>query len=58
MHCGKRVCFHGAFRSKQMAKVKERQVNGFIRRITVRGDVRYVVMSGKATSRYKKQLHG
>lgn len=58
MHCGKRVCFHGAFRKKSDARRKEREVGGFIRKITVRGDVRYVVMSGKPTSRYKTQLHG
>ena len=58
MKCGKRVCFHGAFKSKHDAMRKEREVKGFIQRINVRGDVRYVVMTGKPTKKYRRSLHG
>lgn len=47
MKCGKRVCFHGAFTKKADAQRKEREVNGFIRKIKVRGSTRYSVMTGK-----------
>lgn len=47
-HCGKRICFHGAFKDKEKAVRKEREVGGFIQRIKVRGHERYVVMSRKA----------
>ncbi len=47
MHCGRRVCFHGAFSSKADARRKERRVRGFIRRLRIRGHVRYVVMTRK-----------
>lgn len=45
MKCGKRICFHGAFATKAKAVKKERAVQGFIRRLKVRGSTRYVVMS-------------
>lgn len=45
--CGRRICFHGAFGTKEAAKRKEKRVHGFIREITVRGDKRYVVMTRK-----------
>lgn len=57
MNCGKKVCFHGAFRFKDSAKRKEKQVGGFIRKITVRGETRYVVMTG-GTRKFRSQVHG
>lgn len=45
---GRKVKFHGAFKSKERAQQKERQVGGFIREITVRGQRRYVVMTRRA----------
>jgi hypothetical protein len=42
---GRKVTFHGAFKSKAKAQAKERQVGGFIRPVTVRGSRRYVVMT-------------
>lgn len=42
---GRKVSFHGAFKSKAKAVAKERRVGGFIRAITVRGQRRYVVMT-------------
>ncbi len=44
---GKKVVFHGAYGTKAKAVRKERQVGGFIRRVTVRGRRRYVVMTKK-----------
>jgi len=55
--CGKKVCFHGSFARKEDAKRKELEVRGFIREIEVRGHKRYVVMTGKPSGKYKKQLH-
>jgi hypothetical protein len=42
---GRKVTFHGAFGSKAKAVAKERKVGGFIKRVKVRGDTRYVVMT-------------
>ena len=42
---GRRFTFHGAFGSKEKARKKERAVHGFIKRIKIRGDTRYVVMT-------------
>jgi hypothetical protein len=42
---GRKVKFHGAFKSKEKARAKERQVGGFIKAITVRGSRRFVVMT-------------
>lgn len=42
---GRRVTFHGAFKSKERAVRKERAVHGFIERKTMRGSIRYVVMT-------------
>ena len=42
---GRRFKFHGAFGSKAKAKAKERAVGGFIKRMKIRGDTRYVVMT-------------
>ena len=42
---GRSVTFHGAFKSKSKAIRKEQSVNGFIRKIRVRGHRRYVVMT-------------
>lgn len=47
MKAGRKVVFHRAFGSKAAAKQKERRVGGFVRRVKVRGQVRYVVMTGK-----------
>lgn len=44
---GKRLTFHGAFGTKAKAKAKEHAVGGFIRRLKIRGSVRYVVMTRK-----------
>lgn len=44
---GRRFKFHGAFGTKAKAKKKERAVGGFIRRIRVRGSIRYAVMTRK-----------
>jgi hypothetical protein len=42
---GRGVTFHGAFRHKADAVVKERQVGGFLRVLTVRGQRRYAVVT-------------
>jgi hypothetical protein len=42
---GRKVTFHGAYSKKEDAVRKERQVDGFIREITVRGRRRYAVMT-------------
>jgi hypothetical protein len=39
------MTFHGAFGDKASAKKKERQVHGFIKPTTIKGERRYVVMS-------------
>jgi hypothetical protein len=39
------MMFHGSFGSKADAKKKERQVKGFIKPTTIKGERRYVVMS-------------
>jgi hypothetical protein len=57
MFCGKRICFHGAFHDKELAKRKEKEVHGFIREMNLRGNRRYVVMSGKPTRKYKREMH-
>lgn len=44
---GKRFNFHGAFKRKEDAKRKEKQVGGFIKTIKVRGHTRYSVMTRK-----------
>ena len=42
---GRRFTFHGAFATKAKAQARERAGRGrFIRRVKVRGSVRYVVM--------------
>lgn len=43
----KRYQFHGAFGSKDSARVKAKEVKGTVREITVRGKTRYVVSSEK-----------
>lgn len=45
---GKRVTFHGAFKSKADAVRKERSVGGFIQPRNIRGHRRYVVMTERA----------
>jgi hypothetical protein len=47
MKIGKKFAFHGAFGSKAAAVEKEREVGGFIRKMTIRGDTRYVVLTRK-----------
>ena len=43
---GRKVTFHGAFKSKEDAVRKERSVKGsYIEEITVRGHKRYAVIS-------------
>lgn len=43
---GRKVKFHGAFKSKDKARAKEARTPGaFIREYTIRGSRRYVVMS-------------
>lgn len=43
---GRRFTFHGAFATKAKARQKERRVKGaFIRRVTIRGDTRFVVLT-------------
>jgi len=42
---GRKFMFHGAFGSKAKAKVKERKVGGFIRRVKMRNSTRYLVMT-------------
>lgn len=44
---GRKFTFHGAFSTKAKATRKERSVGGFIRKVRVRGDTRYVVMTRK-----------
>lgn len=51
MKCGKRICFHGAFKSKARARAKEREVGGFIEAKNIRGHRRYVVMTDKPKRR-------
>lgn len=42
---GRKVTFYGAFKSKERAEQRERQIAGaFIKPIRVRGQRRYVVM--------------
>jgi hypothetical protein len=43
--------FHGAFGSKADAVRKERQVHGFIRPATIKGEKRYIVMSPRKNPR-------
>lgn len=42
---GRSFVFHGAFASKTNAKKKERKVRGFVKRIRVRGQTRWVVLT-------------
>lgn len=42
---GKRVKFHGAYKSKARAKAKEKETGGYIQKISVRGDTRYAVIT-------------
>ncbi len=42
---GRKVTFHGAFASKKKAQAKKHRVGGFLRRVTVRGSRRWVVMT-------------
>jgi hypothetical protein len=42
---GRKFTFHGAFSTKEKAKVKEKQVGGFIKEHKVRGQTRYFVMT-------------
>lgn len=44
---GRKVTFHGAFKSKTRAVRKECAVHGFIERHRIRGAVRYIVMTRK-----------
>jgi hypothetical protein len=46
---GRKVTFHGAFKSKADAVAKERRVGGFIKAVTVRGSRRYVVMTRRGS---------
>lgn len=51
MKCGRRVCFHGAFKSKDDAARKERQTPGaFIQAKNIRGHRRYLVMTEKRSA--------
>lgn len=43
MKCGRKTCFHGAFSHKSDAKRKERKVHGFIQRVHIHGETRYLV---------------
>ena len=38
---------HGAFKSKARAQRKEAEVNGYIRKVKMRGATRYLVLTGK-----------
>jgi hypothetical protein len=58
MKVGKKVVFHGAFKSKADAEKKERQVGGFIRPSTMRGSRRFVVMSEKPAGAQRKKVPG
>lgn len=42
---GRKVKFHGAFKSKARAMRKEREVHGYIEHHTIRGSLRYIVMT-------------
>lgn len=44
---GRQFKFHGAFGTKAKAVKKERRVNGFIRRVKIKGSTRYVVLTRK-----------
>lgn len=44
---GRRFLFHGAFGTKAAARRKERQVGGFIRKSTIGGRPRYMVLTEK-----------
>ena len=44
---GRRFKFHGAFGTKSKAKKKESKVDGFIKRVKIRGQTRYVVVTRK-----------
>ena len=44
---GRKVTFHGAYKSKEDAKRKEKQVHGYIEEVTVRGHRRYAVITRK-----------
>lgn len=48
MQQGQKFAFHGAFGTKAKARAKERTVpNSFIRRVSIRDSVRYVVLTGR-----------
>jgi len=42
---GRRFIFHGAFGSKRAARRKERARGGFIRKVNIRGRVRWLVLT-------------
>ena len=44
---GKLFKFHGAFKSKRAAVRKEGLVHGFIRKVSIKGHRRYVVLTPK-----------
>lgn len=48
MKCGRRVCFHGAFKSKERAAAKEAERPGaYIIRRKIKKQVRFVVVTEK-----------
>ena len=47
MKCSTKMCFHGSFADKERAKEREREVRGFIRRVTVKGRTRFLVLTNK-----------
>ena len=48
---GRRMMFHGAFATKAAAVAKEREVGGFIRETSIRGQRRYMVLTQAAPIR-------
>jgi hypothetical protein len=51
------MTFHGAFGDKASAKKKERQVHGFIKPTTIKGERRYVVMSERKNPIKRKRAN-
>lgn len=44
---GRRFKFHGAFGKKSDAKRKERSTGGFIRKASIKGKARWLVLTGR-----------
>lgn len=48
---GKKFDFHGAYKLKSAARIKEREVGGFIEERMIDGEKRYVVLTRKEKRR-------